>query len=163
MTPEEERGALFTRVAGSWVQNDSDAALAWLTEHATGDDRDAALTRGADAIAYTDPEEALAWAGAIESQERQTQTASTVFEVIEGQSGREAAEAALRNSGIPEESINTILEGRGEPEATELLEATPSLPGEAHELEAAPPAARPVPGRSAARGRTFCKRNCSIP
>ena len=86
-------------LAAAWASYDPYSTSAWLQQQEPGSGRDIAAGKLISTIARDDPESAWQWATAIGEASRRREAAATVIEAWKNNGRKEAAAAALGNSG----------------------------------------------------------------
>jgi len=105
------------RIVSRWVDNDVDAASAWIKALPDGEARNNSLKTVADHFAGDDPETAIEWAQIITDSESRTSALKSVARTWR-RHDTEAALAWVASSNLPEDFKTSFANGTDKPEST---------------------------------------------
>ncbi len=111
---EKDKRRILARTVSSWAQEDVRAAGEWLTKQPQGPELDDARSRYAGLVAPRDPAAAMDWARSVQNEKQRTQSIASVYGTWRAKDPA-AANAALRATGLPPETINQLVQKPPQP------------------------------------------------
>jgi hypothetical protein len=104
----EDKSRIYDQVAGRWAYSDAKAAGEWLTKQPQGPELDGARRSYAATVAQKDPAGAMAWSTSVQDADQRAQSVTQTYFTWR-QRDAAAADAGLKNSGLPADKIQEIL------------------------------------------------------